>query len=176
MKQVPLAMALAAALAYVVAGPGAPDQDAMRLQQEINTLKYKLDYETDRLERRVETLERQFRQSEFRQSVPRVARAPLVVPVPLGNELTARRLVVTDAAGNARVVLAVSERYGPMLGLLNQRGDVVGLLSAPETGARLELFDGGATQRVFLGLEADAVLELRDAAGEVSVRLPGPGQ
>lgn len=88
MKQVPLAMALAAALAYVVAGPGAPDQDAMRLQQEINTLKYKLDYETD----------------------------------------------------------------------------------------RLELFDGGATQRVFLGLEADAVLELRDAAGEVSVRLPGPGQ
>jgi hypothetical protein len=83
-----------------------------------------------------------------------------------------RRLVVTDAAGNARAVLAVSEIYGPMLGLLNVHGDVVALLSAPEDGPRLELFDGAATRRVLLGLEDGAELSLFGEAGTLDLRLP----
>ncbi len=92
-----------------------------------------------------------------------------------GNEeAVVRRFgrLVTDDSGNIRGVLGVSDTFGPMLGLLNARGDVVGLFAAPDEGSRLELFDAAATRRVLLGHQDGAVLELSDRDGETTVRLP----
>ena len=171
MKGLPMMLLAGVALAAVTLPPPS-GQDLLRLQQEVNSLKFQLKYETDRLERRLEGIERQARQAELRTPAPLVA-APQRAPVPPpGDELTVRRLVVTDALGNARGVLAVSDVYGPMLGLLNVHGDVVGLLAAPDSGARLELFDGAAVPRVLLGLDGEAALELRGSDGVLKARLP----
>ncbi len=149
-----------------------PQQEVARLQQEVNNLKFRLDYETDRLERRLEGLERQVQQAQSRAPVSTIAPPVVAVPVPTGDEIVVRRLVVTDDSGNIRGVLGVSDTFGPMLGLLNARGDVVGLFAAPDEGSRLELFDAAATRRVLLGHQDGAVLELSDRDGETTVRLP----
>jgi hypothetical protein len=174
MKSFSLVLAVGALVALISGAAAPTNQDVTRLQQELSNLKFRFDYETDRLERRLETVERQFQQVQNRVSTPLgTAPAPApVAPLPTGDELVVRRLVVTDAAGNIRGVLAVSEVYGPMLGLLNRSGDVVGLFAAPEGGSRLELFDAAATSRVLLGHEGGAGLVLRDAAGELTAQLP----
>ncbi|NKB88881.1 MAG: hypothetical protein GKS06_11745 [Acidobacteria bacterium] len=150
-----------------------PDQDALRLRQEFDSLKFQFNYETDRLERRIETLERELARippaSPLRPSQP----APILVPTPSADEIAVRRLVVTDDEGRIRGVLAVSEIYGPMLGLLNEHGDVVGLFAAGDAGTTLEIYDDAAGQRALLGLvEDEATLQLRDAEGNTSVRVP----
>lgn len=154
----------------------APDQETVRLRQELDSLKFRFDYETDRLERRVESLEREAARRPTGAPLPTPTPAPLIVPAPNADEITVRRLVVTDDEGRVRGVLAVSEIYGPMLGLLDEFGDVMGLFAAGADGARLEIYDGSAASRLELGLlDGEAAIRLHDAAGEVTARIPTSG-
>ncbi len=131
----------------------------MQLRQEVGNLRFRLDYETSRLQRMIDDLQRQVRQ----RVQPPVSTAPLPALRPVPSEVSAtsaRRLRVHDAAGRPRGAITVSDRFGPMVALMGRSGDVEAMLSVPSAGPRLELFDRAGRLRIVLGLD-DGTPELR---------------
>ena len=108
----------------------------MQLRQEVGNLRFRLDYETSRLQRMIDDLQRQVRQ----RVQPPVSTAPLPALRPVPSE--------------------VSDRFGPMVALMGRSGDVEAMLSVPSAGPRLELFDRAGRLRIVLGLD-DGTPELR---------------
>lgn len=177
-------LALGAALLASAAGWTATQESAevMRLRQEVDSLRYRLDFEVQQLRQRVDSLE-----SGPGRVDPRPAPGPEPAPVeprpPVAGtrapEFTARRFVVEDERGRIRAIVAVSDIHGPMLGLLDEQGELRALLSQSgpdDVGLRLLGADG--LERVTLELEGgEPVLRLRDSrGGEREVRpdsLPG---
>ncbi len=173
---VTLLVGVAGGLAASPASTVAQDSFALsRLQQELNSVRFKLEFESDRLSREVESLRSRLQNVEYRgqgnSTLPRPQPRPTPVP-DAGNELTVERLVVSDSEGRVRIVLGVSDRFGPMLGLIDEHGGVRGMLMGAADGARLELYDGAGGTRLRLGLEPQQpTLELFDERGEMAVRL-----
>ena len=102
----------------------------MQLRQEVGNLRFRLDYETSRLQRMIDDLQRQVRQ----RVQPPVSTAPLPALRPVPSEVSAtsaRRLRVHDAAGRPRGAITVSDRFGPMVALMGRSGDVEAMLSVP---------------------------------------------
>ncbi len=131
----------------------------MQLRQEVNNLRFRLDYETSRLQRMIDDLQRQVRQ----RVQPLASIAPLPAPRPVPFEVSAtsaQRLRVNDAAGRPRGAITVSDRFGPMVALMGPSGDVEAMLSVPSSGPRLELFDRAGRPRIVLALD-DGTPELR---------------
>ena len=158
---------LGAALA--TAARPAPQESAAvtRLQQEVASLKFRLDYDTGRLERSIQDLQRRLQAAEMRTATPGTVAAPLPAPT-VGDDIEAHRLVVTDPQGRARAAFAYSDMFGPTVALMTPTGDVAAMLSASLTGPRLELYDGAVRLRASLGLDTDGVhLRLFDEGGDV---------
>lgn len=141
----------------------------MRLDQQVASLRAQLDFETQQLRQRIERLEEGVRRRDGPGPLQ-----PLPGPVPpavagthSAAEFTARRFVVEDAEGRIRAVLADSARYGPMLALLDESGDLRVLVAqgGPDS-AGLEVLDAAGASRIRLSLEdGEPALRLYDGQG-----------
>ncbi len=147
-----------------------------QLRQEIGNLRFRLDYETNRVQRLIDDLQRQVRQNDLRP--PRSAPLPTLTQAPMPaatSSASDRRLRVDDDDGRPRAALTVSERFGPMIALMGPSGDVEAMLSVPSVGPRLELFDRSGRTRIVLGLENGAPqLRLLAEDGSIVERLGAP--
>lgn len=152
-----------------------------RLALELDTLRHRLDFETDQLQQRVDRLETRLRQQQSRRAVP-APPAPEARPSGWADgsparleveEVSARRFVVRDASGKTRAVLADSDRFGPMLALLDDAEDVRVLLAQPDAGTgQLEMFDARQGLRLRMALEgAGPNLRLYDRQGSARVSI-----
>ncbi len=144
--------ALTIAVAALAGGFSGEQESAAvtRLQQEVAQLRFELDTKSSRLEREVQQLRSQLSELRYAPESLATRSPPSITPPASADEMQLRRLVILDGQSRPRLVLAVGDRYGPMVGLLNSVGDVVALLSAPDGDPRLELFDSGGELRASL--------------------------
>lgn len=153
------------ALASAMGGLAPQDsQQVTRLSQEVTSLRNRLDFEIRQLQQRADRVETRLDALDRGSPVPVPPIQPIepTRPPAAGTrsaaEFTARRFVVEDGEGRIRAVLAVSDIYGPMLGLLDEEGALRVLLSQrqPDT-AGVAVLDSDGTARIRLSLEADEV-------------------
>ena len=156
--------------------PGAPTsgsqetQAVVRLQQEVSALRYRLDFEAQQTRRSIEQLQSRLQAVDQLQRRGGVSPepVPLRIPAPIetDSQISAGRFVVEDAQGRARGVATVSEAFGPMLALLDVRGDVRLMVASPEDGPRVDLFDERLQLRLSARLQrGEPVVELLDVDG-----------
>lgn len=126
---------LALALAVVNAAPlQAQDASLSQMRLDLQNLRYQFDLETRQLRGQVERLQNRLQALE--------SGRPLPLPDPGttygggSEEVVARRFVVEDEQGRIRAVLGMSDRYGPMLALLTEEGDLGSLTSLGQDSER----------------------------------------
>lgn len=79
------------------------------------------------------------------------------------KEVRANRIVVVDKEGKGRIVLGLMSKFGPTLGVLDEKGRTRVLLGTKKTGPTLCMYDEKGRQRAILGGAGNgAVLSLFD--------------
>lgn len=155
----------AVAVASALGGLAPQDsQQVARLTQQVDSLRNRLDFEIRQLQQRADRVEARLDALDRGSPVPVPPIQPIEPTRPPATgtraaaEFTARRFVVEDGEGRIRAVLAVSDIYGPMLGLLDEEGALRVLLSQqkPDT-AGVSVLDSDGTARIGLLLEQGEV-------------------